>query len=84
LTKEQPVTIRPKDKVLIEERLDGSLWICLRGKYLNYQVLLTKLPRQQKQLLDYSCLSEEREKEKEELETTKGPSLEKTLYYQET
>ena len=49
LTKEQPVTIRPKDRVLIEERLDGSLWIRLRGKYLNYQILLTKPSRQQKQ-----------------------------------
>ena len=49
LTKEQPATVRPKDKVLIEERLDGSLWIRLRNKYLNYQVLLTKLPKQQKQ-----------------------------------
>ena len=49
LTKEQPVTIRPKDRVLIEERLNGSLWIRLRGKYLNYQVLLTKPSRQQKQ-----------------------------------
>jgi len=49
LTKEQPVTVRPKDRVLIEERLDASLWIRLRGKYLNYQVLLTKPPRQQRQ-----------------------------------
>jgi len=48
LTKEQPATVRPKDKVLIEERLDGSLWIRLRNKYLNYQVLLTKPPREQK------------------------------------
>jgi len=49
LTKEQPVTVRPKEQVLIEERLDASLWIRLRGKYLNYQILLTKPPRQQKQ-----------------------------------
>ena len=49
LTKEQPVTVRPKEQVLIEERLDASLWIRLRGKYLNYQVLLTKPPRQQRQ-----------------------------------
>jgi len=50
LTKKQPVTVFPKDRVIIEERLDGSLKIRLRGKYLNYQVLLTKLSvRQQKQ-----------------------------------
>ena len=49
LTKEQPVTIRPKDRVLLEERLDSSLQIRLRGKYLNYQVLLTKLQKQTKQ-----------------------------------
>jgi len=49
LTKEQPATIRPKDRVLIEERLDGSLKIRLRDKYLNYQILLTKPLRQQKQ-----------------------------------
>jgi len=49
LTKEQPVTIRPKDRVLIEERLDGSLQIRLRDKYLNYQILLTKPQKQTKQ-----------------------------------
>lgn len=49
LTKEQPATIRPKERVLIEERLDGSLQIRLRGKYLNYQVLLTKPQKQTKQ-----------------------------------
>jgi hypothetical protein len=50
LAKEQPATIRPKDRVLIEERLDGSLQIRLRGKYLNYQVLLTQPHKQTKQL----------------------------------
>lgn len=49
LTKEQPVTIRPKDRVLMEERLDGSLQVHLRGKYLNYQSLLTKPQKQTKQ-----------------------------------
>jgi hypothetical protein len=49
LLKEQPATVRPKDRVLIEERLDGSLWIRLRDRYLNYQVLLTKPLKQTKQ-----------------------------------
>jgi len=49
LTEKQPVTIRPKDRVLIEERLDGSLQIRLRGKYLNHQVTSTKLQKQTKQ-----------------------------------
>jgi len=48
LTKEQPATVRPKDQVLIEERLDGSLQIRLRGKYLKYQVLLTKPQKETK------------------------------------
>jgi len=42
LTKEQPITIFPKDRVIIEERLDGFLKIRLRNKYLNYRILLTK------------------------------------------
>jgi len=49
LTKEQPATIRPKDRVLIEERLDDSLQIRLRDKHLNYQILLTKPQKQTKQ-----------------------------------
>lgn len=39
LTPEQPVTICKKDKVLVEERRDGSIHIRLRGKYLNWKVL---------------------------------------------
>lgn len=39
LTKEQPVTVCKKDKVIIEEHLDGTTKIRLRGKYLNYHVL---------------------------------------------
>jgi len=49
LSKEQPVTIRPKERVLLEERIDGSLSIRLRGKYLNYQILTTKPQKQTKQ-----------------------------------
>lgn len=39
LTKEQPVTVCKKDVVVIEERLDGSVWIRLRDKHLNYETL---------------------------------------------
>lgn len=46
LTKEQPATIRPKDRVLIEERIDNQVYICLRSKYLNYQILTTKPQKQ--------------------------------------
>jgi len=49
LAKEQPATIRPKERVLLEERIDGSLHIRLRGKYLNYQVLPVRPEKQIKQ-----------------------------------
>lgn len=39
LTKEQPATICKKDKVIVEERLDKTVYIRLRGKYLNYKIL---------------------------------------------
>lgn len=39
LTKEQPATICKKDKIIIEEHMDGCIQIRLRGKYLNYQLL---------------------------------------------
>ena len=35
----QPCLILRKDKVQIEERIDGRLLISLRGKYLDYEVL---------------------------------------------
>lgn len=37
LTKQQPATICKRDKVIMEERMDGSIKIRLRGKYLNYK-----------------------------------------------
>ena len=49
LAKEQPATIRPKDRVLIEERIDNQVYVCLRSKYLNYQILTTKPQKQIKQ-----------------------------------
>lgn len=39
ITPDQPVLIRPKDQVMVELRLDESVHIRLRGKYLSYQVL---------------------------------------------
>ncbi len=39
LTKEQPATICKKDVVIVEERLDKTIQVRLRGKYLNYLLL---------------------------------------------
>jgi hypothetical protein len=39
---EQVATVRRKDEVLIEERLNGSLAIRLRNKYLNFKILPAK------------------------------------------
>lgn len=39
LTRQQSVTVCKKDKVVVEERTDGTILIRLRGKYLNYQML---------------------------------------------
>jgi len=49
LAKEQPATVRPKDRVIIEERLDNQTYLRLRGKYLNYRILLTKPLKPEKQ-----------------------------------
>lgn len=48
LTKDQPVTVQKKDRVIMEERIDGTIHIRLRGKYLNY-TLLPERPKKQKQ-----------------------------------
>lgn len=48
LTKDQVATVQKKDEVLMEERIDGSIHIRLRGKYLNY-ALLPERPKKQKQ-----------------------------------
>ena len=42
IAEEQKVTVRRKDTVLMEERLDGSLVIRLRNKYLNFKILPEK------------------------------------------
>lgn len=39
LTKTQPTLVLRKDKVLIEERIDETVFISLRNKYLDYLVL---------------------------------------------
>lgn len=44
LTKDQPVTVCKKDVVIVEERLDGSIHIRLRGKYLRC-ILLQERPK---------------------------------------
>lgn len=48
LTKEQAVTIRPQDQVIIEERLNSQTHLRLRGKYLNYRILPAKPQKQTK------------------------------------
>lgn len=45
LTKGQPATVCKKDKVTMEERLDGSIHIRLHGKSLNYEILPARLIR---------------------------------------
>ena len=39
LVENQPVTVCKKDGVIVEERLDGTIKIRLRGKHLNYEIL---------------------------------------------
>jgi len=39
LTKDQPVTICKRDRIITEERMDKTLHFRLRGKYLNYKLL---------------------------------------------
>lgn len=46
LTKEQSVTVCKRETITIEERLDGSVWMRLRGKYLAY----TRLPERPKRV----------------------------------
>lgn len=42
LTEEQKVTIRPRERVIMEERTDGALKVRLKSKYLNYIELPAK------------------------------------------
>lgn len=39
LSDNQPVTVRKKDTIGVEERLDGTIHFSLRSKYLDYQII---------------------------------------------
>lgn len=45
LEKQQPVTVRRRDTIIVEERLDGSIHFRLRGKYLNAHPIPKRLPQ---------------------------------------
>lgn len=45
LTKDQPATVCKRDRVIVEERLDGSIRFRLRGRYLNAALLALRPPR---------------------------------------
>lgn len=45
----QPTTVRAKEKVLVEEWLDGTTHFSLRAKYLNFTVLPEKLKKVSRQ-----------------------------------
>lgn len=45
LTADQPATVCKRDRVIVEERRDQTIWIGLRGKYLNYRRLPARPPR---------------------------------------
>jgi transposase len=48
LLENQPVLVRKKERVQIEERISGQIFISLRGKYLNY----TLLPERPKKIIE--------------------------------
>jgi hypothetical protein len=45
LVKEQPATICKKDTVIVEEHLDHTVHVRLRGKYLNWKILPARPPK---------------------------------------
>ena len=47
LLKDQPVTVRKQDKILVEEWLDGTIHFSIRDKYLSTEVI-TERPQKQK------------------------------------
>ena len=49
LTELQPTTVRARDRILVEEWLDGTIHFSLRAKYLNYTILPER-PKKIKQL----------------------------------
>lgn len=48
LSEKQPVLVRKREKILVEERISGEIFLSLRGKYLNYTVL----PERPRKILD--------------------------------
>lgn len=44
LAKQQSVLVRKKEKIQVEERISGQIFLSLRGKYLNY-ILLPERPK---------------------------------------
>ncbi len=48
LSEKQPVLVRKKERIVIEQRIDDSIFISLRGKYLDYVVL----PERPKKLIE--------------------------------
>lgn len=50
LVKQQPVTICKGDVINVEQRLDESIHLRLRGKYLNYEVLPDRPKKQNKEI----------------------------------
>lgn len=42
LAPNQPVRVRPKDSVMVEMRLDGSLYLRVKDRYLSFQVITGK------------------------------------------
>jgi len=44
LLEKQPVLVRKKEKIIVEERISGEIFLSLRGKYLNY-ILLPERPK---------------------------------------
>ena len=54
LTENQTATVCKKDDVIVEERLDNTIWVRLNSKYLNYRILPqrpTKLEQKRKSKL---------------------------------
>jgi len=48
LLEKQPVLVRKKEKIMVEERISGEIFLSLRGKYLNY----TLLPERPKKVIE--------------------------------
>lgn len=48
LLEQQPVLVRKKEKILVEERISGEIFLSLRGRYLNY----IPLPERPKKIIE--------------------------------